>query len=367
MSDHRAQQRQVADGFKAQFGAAPATTSFAPGRVNLLGEHTDYNGGYVLPMALETLGVSVAVAATSKPGILEFHSITLDQTTTRHVSDGRSGEWSDYVLGCATAVAREHLRNGGLRLSVMTSLPIGAGLSSSAALEVACLRALNAKFGMEMSPKEIAVIAQKVENDFVGLPCGIMDQFAASVGEPGAALFLNSRTLEYASAPKLADHAFLVVDSGVSHRLTDTGYATRVAECKAARDALGIAHLSDLSLADLERIDGLQDPLDRRARHVVTDNQLAKDGFAALQAGDAALFGELMSKSHATARDNYEITVPETDALAAAAEAAGAIGARQTGGGWGGAIVALVPRGKVHSVRQSLTDQFPRTKVLAVT
>ncbi|MEM9392660.1 MAG: galactokinase [Pseudomonadota bacterium] len=367
MMDGAAQEKKIAEDFEARFGTAPLTTAFAPGRVNLLGEHTDYNGGYVLPMALQDLGVAVAVDNGAAPATLEILSTTLGASATREVSDAPSGHWSDYVLGCVQAVAMEATAGTGLRIALATSLPLGAGLSSSAALEVATLRTVAALFALDMDPVDIARRAQSVENDFVGMPCGIMDQFAVSVGAPGTALFLNTRTLDYGAAPGLAGHTFLVMDSGVSHQLTDSGYATRVAECEAACTALGVSYLSALDLGDLERIDALPDPLNKRARHVVTDNRLAQDGFTALQENDAPTFGRLMTESHKTARDNYQITVPETDALVASAEAAGALGARQTGGGWGGAIVALVPDTAANRIGDELMTQFPKTKVLALT
>ncbi|MCV6592406.1 MAG: galactokinase [Silicimonas sp.] len=367
MTARDAQQAEVAAGFEAAFGMAPALTRFAPGRVNLLGEHTDYNGGYVLPMALTDLGVAVALGAGGAPGAITLRSLTLEDGVTRQIDEGPDGHWSDYVLGAVQAVARDRVAAEGLSIALATSLPLGAGLSSSAALEVAVLRAVTDVFGIARSATEIARIAQAVENDFVGMPCGIMDQFAASVGAPGTAVFLDTRTLEHEAAPGLPGHSFVVVDSGVSHQLTDSGYATRVAECQAACKELGMAYLSELGEGDLERIDALPEPLNRRAAHVVIDNALARAGFAALQAGDAAGFGRLMHESHATARDNYQITVPETDALVAAAEAAGALGARQTGGGWGGAIVALVPGGAVAELCVTLERDFPQTRVLAVT
>lgn len=357
----------VATKFEACFGAPPKQTVFAPGRVNLLGEHTDYNGGFVLPMALRDLGVAVAVDAGGTPGDVQIHSITLDKSVTLGIDDPPSHTWSDYALGAFGAAAAEQIRKTGLRAVLRTSLPLGAGLSSSAALEVACLKAATQLFDVQKSPIEIAVAAKAVENDFVGMPCGIMDQFASSVGAPGAALFLDTRTLDHVMAPGLPGHSFAVIDSGVSHQLTDGGYATRVAECEAACDALGVAMLSDLGPMDLDRIDGICAPRNKRARHIVTDNRLAQEGLEMLKTGDAVAFGRLMRESHATARDNYEITVPETDALVEAAVAAGALGARQTGGGWGGAIVALVSDDLVHEVCGQLTRKFAKAKVLALT
>lgn len=357
----------VANAYQSRFGSAPEVVASAPGRVNLLGEHTDYNGGFVLPMALKDLGVVVAMGKGTTPGVIEAWSDTFHEAARRHIDDKPDGSWSDYLLGCARAAAAQEIAETGLSVALGTTLPLGAGLSSSAALEVASLRAITRLFGREMSAVDIAITARAVENDFVGMPCGIMDQFASSVGEPGEALFLDTRTLAYAPAPSLQGHDIVVVHSGVSHQLTDSGYATRVAECRSACAALGVAVLSDLGPEDLDRINAIPDPLNRRARHVVTDNRLTREGLAALEAGDAVTFGRLMSASHASERDDYEITVPETDALVEASVEAGALGARQTGGGFGGSVIALVPQERVREWCATITSRFPAARVLAIT
>lgn len=350
--------------YAERFGAAPEAVAFAPGRVNLLGEHTDYNGGYVLPMPLG-LGTAVALGHGGTPGHVELASADFDDTATRPVGEAANGHWSDYLFGCL--VSGGAAAASGLRALVVSDLPVGSGLSSSAAIEVATLRALDALEGAPGDPVEIAKRARAVENEYVGMPCGIMDQFASSVGTPGAALFLDTRTLAHEPAPLPAGHSFLVVHSGVGHKLAESGYATRVAECKAACDALGVALLSDLGVEDMDRIEALAMPLDRRARHIVTDNRLTRAGVAALKAGDAARFGALMVESHASERDDYEITVPETDAMVVAAVEAGALGARQTGGGFGGSIVVLAAEDRAEAVGAALTARFPAARVLART
>ena len=357
---------RVAAAYQAHFGQAPEVTAVAPGRVNLLGEHTDYNGGYVLPMPLKGLGVAIAMGRGPAPGVIEVYSDTFHASETRSISDGREGRWSDYVLGCLKAEAAAQVAESGLRIALITTLPMGAGLSSSAALEVATIRALSALFGLPLSPVETAIRARAVENDFVGMPCGIMDQFASSVGTPGNALFLNTRTLAYEPAPLPEGHGFAIIHSGVSHQLTEDGYATRVAECAAACEALGVEMLSDLGPSDLGRLTGIPDLLARRARHIITDNQRALDGLAALRAGETVLFGELMTESHASERDDYAITVPETDAMVDAAVALGALGARQTGGGWGGSIVILAKREALEPLSAQIVARFPKTRLLAV-
>ena len=298
--------------------------------------------------------------------MIELRSETFNQSEIRQIDEDSRGHWSDFVLGCTAAVAADQVKADGLRITLGTTLPLGAGLSSSAALEVATLRALCDLYGLHMTPVEIAISARAVENNFIGVPCGIMDQFASSVGTPGQALFLDTRSLEWTPAPGLPGHGFVVIDSGVSHQLTDGGYATRVAECRAACKALNIDLLSDLGVVDLARIEALPDPLNRRARHIVTDNRLACDGVAALVRGDADAFGQLMIESHSSERHDYEITVGETDALAQAAVIAGALGARQTGGGWGGAVVALVAENRITEWCATMSKQFGTSRILAV-
>ena len=357
---------EAGQGFETRYGRPPEAVAFAPGRVNLMGEHTDYNGGVVLPMPL-SLGVAVALGPGDGPGTIRVSSAAYDAEETRRVDEAATGAWSDYVLGALQSLVADEIAASGLDVSVASNLPVGAGLSSSAAIEIATLRAAAKLYGKPVDPVAFARKARAVENDFVGMPCGIMDQFAVSVGAPGNALFLDTHTLDYHPAPLPEGYRFLVIHSGVSHRLTDSGYATRVAECHAACAALGVETLSDLGPGDLDRIDAIPDPLNRRARHIVTDNRLTREGLAALEAGDAQAFGRLMVESHATERDNYEITVPETDAQVAAAVAAGALGARQTGGGFGGAIVVLVAEPDVDRITARLAEAFPATRLLAVT
>ena len=358
--------RTAAAGYTRRFGRVPIAVAFAPGRVNLLGEHTDYNGGVVLPMPLG-LGVSVALGPGDAIGEIRFASAAFAAEETRRVDEAATGAWSDYLLGALKMLVEPQIADAGLTVFVASNLPLGAGLSSSAAVEVATLRAAAAGFDKPVDPVDLALIARAVENDFVGMPCGIMDQFAVSVGTPGNALFLDTRTLAHRPAPLPAGSSFLVIHSGVSHQLTDSGYATRVAECNAACAALGVEMLSDLGPQDLARIDAIAAPLNRRARHVVTDNRLTRAGLKALEAGDAAAFGALMTESHASERDNYQITVPETDAMVEAAVADGALGARQTGGGFGGSIVVLVADPEVEGFTARFAGAFPETRLLAVT
>lgn len=357
-------ERQAARSFEARFGSLPDAVAFAPGRVNLLGEHTDYNGGFVLPMAL-ALGTAVSLGRGGPPGTIRIASESFDTEETRDIDEAATGAWSDYILGSLRAAAAPLVAETGLRILVASDLPVGAGLSSSAAVEVCTLRAAGSLTGAQLDPVAVALRARSVENDFVGMPCGIMDQFAVSVGTPGAALFLDTRTLTHRRVPLPGGHRFLVIHSGVSHRLTDDGYSTRVAECNAACEALGVDMLSDLGPNDLERVASLRPPLNRRARHVVTENQRVLDAADALGAGQAGRFAELMIASHRSQRDDYDVSVPEVDALVEGVLAAGGEGARLTGGGFGGSIVVLVKEGRVQGLRETISADYPTARVLA--
>lgn len=359
-------QAQAARAYRERFGNEPEVTAFAPGRVNLLGEHTDYNGGYVLPMPL-ALGTAIAIGRGGEAGNLRIASDSFDGEDMRSISESATGAWSDYVLGSIKAIAAEEAAATGVQAVVASDLPVGAGLSSSAAIEVATLRATGALFCRVLDPVETAARARSVENNFVGMPCGIMDQFAVSVGTTGNALFLDTRKLEHRPAPLPAGHNFVVVHSGVSHKLTDDGYATRVAECQAACAALGVEMLSDLTTADLPRIEAIEPPLDRRARHIVTENRRVLDALDALSSGDIGRFAELMIASHASQRDDYQVSVPEVDALVEGALDAGALGARLTGGGFGGSVVALMSSAVVADWSTAIAARFPGARVLAVT
>ena len=352
--------------FKDRFGSAPEAVASAPGRVNLLGEHTDYNGGYVLPMSLN-MEVAVALGAGTKAGTIDVYSDAFDDSKRRNIDEEAIGHWSDYVLGCLRAAYQEATAGAGCRVAVAATLPIGAGISSSAALEVAMLRAVAVLSDRPMEPAETAKTAQRVERDFVGMPCGIMDQFAAVAGAGGKAVFLDTRTLDFEIVPLFPDHRFVVVHSGVRHKLTDDGYARRVAECRAACAALGVDELRDLGVTDLDRIDELDVPLNLRARHVVTENRRVLDAVAAMKKGDANRFGTLMVESHMSQRDDYQVSVPEIDALVDGALRAGACGARLTGGGFGGSIVALVGAARIDAWCGTIKHRFPAANLLART
>jgi galactokinase len=326
--------------FSELFVTAPAAMARAPARANLLGEHTDYNDGFVLPTPLPY--VTTVAVGPGPAGMIEAHAARFNETKTRPLDAPPAGDWLDYVLGCVRVAIQEGAVVEGVRVTIDSDVPMGAGISSSAALEVATLRALRDWLGLDLDDVQVAKLGQRAESGYVGMPCGIMDQMVSSLGTPGQALFLDTRSLEHRLLPLPASHALAVVHSGVAHRLTDGGYRQRRSECEAAAAALNVKSLRDLDVADLPAIAALPEPLNRRARHVVTENRRVLEGVVALERADAAAFGRLMVESHASQRDDYSVSLPEIDALVDTALKHGAIGARLTGGGFGGCIIALV-------------------------
>jgi galactokinase len=325
--------------FERLFGAPPEVSVSAPGRVNLLGEHTDYNEGFVLPM---TVPRALRIEASQFDGV-DAYSEQFGQRIVRDARAGRQGDWADYIVGSVRALADNEAAVRGIRLYMDSDIPMGAGLASSAATEVATLRALNALYGLSLTDLQIAQLAHRVETEFVGVRCGIMDQMVISVGTPNSALFLDTRTLDHEVLVLPPDHRVLTFDSGLPRRLAAVGYNERRRECEQAAALLRVRSLRDLGPADLPRVMELPDPLHRRARHVITENSRTLSGRSALRAGDAQRFGALMAESHRSLRDDFEVSVDVLDQLVEGAIKNGALGAKLTGAGFGGAIVALVP------------------------
>lgn len=351
-----------ADAFREVFGASPEVVAEAPGRVNLLGEHTDYNEGYVLPAPLP---LTAQVAAARLRGQVDAYSANLHDRTHRAVDGPPAGHWTDYVAGCVWSLRAAGFDVPGVRVWVRSTVPLGSGLSSSAALEVAVMRALRELYRLPLDDVALARLAWRAEAEYVGVRCGIMDQMAASVGRPGEALFVDTRTLRWERVALPAGHRVLVVDSGVARRLADAGYNLRRAECERAARELGVRALRDLGLEDLPRVQALADPLRRRARHVVTENARVLDGVRALRAQAAAEFGRLMTASHGSLAEDFEVSTPEVDRVVDACLRHGALGARVTGAGFGGAVVALVPQPAVERVRDGLAADCPDARVVS--
>ena len=324
----------------------------APGRVNLIGEHTDYNGGYVLPT---TLPQETRVVLTPRSDrIVTARSLgipTHTAATFQIGSEKQQHSWVDYVQGVTWAMNDCSRNVTGFDLVVTSSVPIGKGLSSSASLEVAIARALKDAFRLELTDLEIALLCHRAETSFVGAPVGLMDQIVCSLGDRQHALFLDTATLAAEKVPLSQRAEIAVIDSGLSHAHANGEYRTRRRECDEAATRMKVRWLRDLTVDDLSRLPALPPPLDRRARHVVTENARVLAAADALRRDDPVTLGALFLESHASMRDDFEISIPEIDRLVEIAAAdANVFGARMTGGGFGGAVVLLCAEGFAHSV-----------------
>jgi galactokinase len=307
-------------------------TASAPGRVNLIGEHTDYNGGFVVPVALP-LRVNVDLELRRDGDI--------QATTTADVEPS----WVAHVMGPARVLGIER----GYDVRVASEVPLGAGLGSSGALGVAVFRALREAFGLDLDDVTIAKLAQRSENEVVGASSGIMDQMAASLGREGEALFIDCRSLDVQRIPLPPAMELVVVHSGITHQHSSGEYNVRRRQCEEAARALGIPQLRDAGPADRTRIEALPDPLRRRARHVVAEDARVLGAVNALRRGDLEDLGALLDESHRSLRDDYEVSTPEVDLLVELIrEQDGVRGARITGGGFGGSIVAIADAGTGH-------------------
>lgn len=331
--------------FRRQWGAEPVLCARAPGRVNLIGEHTDYNDGFVLPMAIDRdiwMAFRPREDRTVRLWSLDFGQASVFALDA--FANDASEPWSNYVRGVAWALGEKGIALRGLDAVIQGTVPIGAGLSSSAALEVAAGLALLASAGETLPPEELALACQRAENAFVGNRCGIMDQFVAVLGRAGHALFLDCRTLEYRHVPLPADFRIVVANSMVKRALVDSAYNERRSQCEEAARMLGVRALRDADEAALASARSrLSDVVYRRARHVITENARVVQAVAAMRRGEAETFGALMDASHASLRDDYEVSCRELDALVEIARRqVGCLGARLTGAGFGGCTVNLV-------------------------
>jgi galactokinase len=271
-----------------------------------------------------------------------------------------TGQWVDYVQGVTWALREAgYVIPNGFDLHISSDVPLGAGLSSSAALEVAVLRAIRLAFGLDLDDVQLALIGQRAENDFVGARCGIMDQMAASLADASSALFLDTRSLEYRRVPLPADADLAVIHSGVSHAISGGEYNTRRAECEEAARLLEVPQLRDLSDADAARVNALQEPLNRRARHVLTEDRRVLEAISALESNDLQRLGQLFGESHVSMRDDFEVSVPDVDLLVGLAQAEPDVfGARMTGGGFGGSIVVLARAGRSRAVAEQVARLY---------
>ncbi|WP_258067103.1 galactokinase [Arthrobacter sp. GMC3] len=355
---------QIADAFTATFGHVPQGLWSAPGRVNLIGEHTDYNEGFVLPFAIDrTATVAIRLRDDSTARLLSSFGdqgvVTVDLDTLSH--ETMSG-WTAYPLGVVWVLRQMGVTIGGFDMFLHSTVPSGAGLSSSAAIECAVATAFNELASAGLSANELVLVGQRAENEVVGAPTGILDQSASLLSTDGHAVFLDCRTQASQLVPldlAAAGLLILVVDTKVTHAHATGGYAARRASCELGAEVLGVAALRDVTAADLGEAAGLLDPETfRRVRHIVTENQRVLDTVAVLDDAGPGSIGGLLTASHASMRDDFEISCPELDLAVDTALANDALGARMTGGGFGGSAIALIPATSEAALRTAVLAAF---------
>lgn len=353
------------EAFGRMHGREPAVTASAPGRVNLIGDHTDYNGGFVLPRTLpQHTRVALAprvdgrVRAASGRWPRSLYTYSLG-------CEARSRGWIDYVQAVTATLLGDRRAIGGFDLWIASDIPLGAGLSSSAALMVALLRGLRDLYELELDDLALALVAHRAESSFVGVPVGVMDPIAVSLGDERSALLLDTRSLAIERVALPDALGLVVIDSGIDHALTGGDYGARRAECDEAASRLGVEQLRDL--AEGADLTGLPETLARRVRHVLAENARVAEAAEALRRGDLARLGALFDASHRSLAEDYEVSLPELDRLAACARRCGALGARLTGGGFGGSIVAVAAAGEARSVaEETLRAYLPAARTPAV-
>jgi len=351
----------VRTAFADRYGEPPVSVGRAPGRVNLIGEHTDYNAGLVLPVALPHATYAAVCARADE--LVRITSVQQDETwegTLAEIGPRSVDGWAGYAAGVIWALRQAGHDLPGVDLLVDSRVPLGAGLSSSAALECSVAVALADLLGLDLTDdvrRELIEACIRAETEVVGAPTGGMDQTVAVLGEAGRALLIDFASQETRQVPlDLADHTLLVTDTRVSHELTDGGYGARRADCDTAAHALGVPTLREADLASVDQLN--EDRVRRRARHVVTEIQRVTDTVTALEQRDWDAVGTLFDASHLSMRDDFEISCPELDAAVSVAVQAGAVAARMTGGGFGGSSVSVVPDERVEAVMRAIDAAF---------
>ncbi|MDJ0919005.1 MAG: galactokinase [Woeseiaceae bacterium] len=368
---HEAMIGSVLEGFRERFaGTDGVTVVMAPGRVNLIGDHTDHNDGFVLPMTIDR-GIYVAIRPRNDRNV-RVASMRYDELAETKLGEFEApepGSWQSYVLGVVEELRLRGLLRGGFDAVIDGNLNLGAGLSSSAALEVATAVALREVAGFDINDVDLVTMCQHVEHKYAHVLCGIMDQFACGLGRSGFALMLDCRSLDYEHVPiALGDYRIVIISSEVSRSLASSAYNTRRAECQAGVEYFAqfdesIRALRDVSteLFDI-RSDGLTPVVHRRCRHVLTENQRVLEATESLKAGDLQRFGELMTASHRSMRDDFEASCGEIDLLVENANGTdGVLGSRMTGGGFGGCTVTLAHKDAVALLVDSLTEYTKNT------
>ena len=367
--------REVLEAFRGSFGVEATEVAYAPGRVNLIGEHTDYNGGFVLPMAIDR-GIYLA-ARRREDGVGRIRSAQFpgEEARVEVAQEVVRGEpsWSNYVRGVMAGAQAAGARLPGFDALIFSPLPVGGGVSSSAALEVAAATLCEQLSGLALAPVAKALLCQRAEHDFAGTPCGIMDQFAVVLGKAGYLLLIDcqSQATRQVAMPG-EEVAVLVINTMVKHALNDGGYRQRREDCEEAARLLGVAYLREVSPEQVAAASGRLGPqLERRARHVTTENGRTLAAVEALERGDWREVGRLMVASHGSLRDDFEVSCAELDAVVAAAEAlgeaGGVYGCRMTGGGFGGCCVALVEAGRAEEIAAQVKAVYFRETGIAAT
>ncbi|MBA3020021.1 galactokinase [Propionicimonas sp.] len=354
----------AAEVFRSAFDREPVGFARGPGRVNLIGEHTDYNLGFVLPFAIDRELVAAFAPRTDR--LVRLATDFEPGVVTASLDDLRgAGGWAAYPLGVAWALGEfgvELADQCGFDLAVVSTVPVGAGLSSSAAVETATLMALSSMWSLDLDRLTLAQVGQRAENVAVGAPTGVMDQAASLLGQPDSAVFLDCRSLEYQIVGLglgAAELAVLVMDTHVKHEHATGGYGQRRAECEQGAAQLKVGSLREVGLDDLPAAQGvLNEVVFRRVRHIVTENQRVLDVVELLGTQGPASIGPVLDASHASMRDDFEISVPELDLAVEVARANGALGARMTGGGFGGSAIALVPQDRADAIGAAVVEAF---------
>lgn len=373
MTPHMTPKDRATTAFRSAFGAHAERFFQAPGRVNLIGEHTDYNDGFVLPVAINFQTVVAARPTPDRTIRLvaadynnEQDAFSLDEPIEPH----KTYLWANYIRGVIKALLSRGFSVGGADLAISGNVPQGAGLSSSAALEVVIGQTFKSLFNLDISGADLALIGQEAEHTFVGTKCGIMDQLASAKGQKGHALLIDCRSLETETVPIPDDLEILIVDSNVTRGLVDSAYNARREQCEDAARLLGLKALRDISLETLEgRIDELPPLAAKRARHVVSENHRTREAAEALATSNIAHLSRLMADSHASMRDDFEITIPAIDFIVETiSDVIGERGGvRMTGGGFGGCVVVLLPHDLIADVRMALADPYKQKTGLEAT
>jgi len=366
----------VAAEFQKIYGRAPRWIAAAPGRVNVIGEHTDYNDGFVLPMAIEFYSVMAADRPVDGKNVITLRSTLEQEVATIDLSapvKPSKPKWGNYPRGVVAGFLARGVNPGGLDVLLHSTVPLGSGLSSSAALEVCTATLIEAVTGITIDPVDKALLAQKAEHDFAGVPCGIMDQFISALGREGHLLLLDCRTRKTELVP-MSDPsvALLIINTNVKHELSGGEYAERRAQCEEAARNLGVKSLRDVTAEQLEKGKGkLSELVYRRARHVIGEIERTTHAAEGVRQSNWPTVGQLMYASHAALRDDYEVSCAELDAVVEIAEdigfKGGIYGCRMTGGGFGGCCVALVKASAVDNISQTISTEYKKKTGIAAT